>query len=260
MDDETQLAQASDMIQQQQHAHPRSAGPAKLAATIDRIMNRIDNIVPPTDEEIRAAAFDAQTKERARRASEWSRLVSRLGRRYAEADLDSFQAATQPQEIVKAKVAEYIEHVEDNVLAGRGVLLYGPPGTGKDHLATAIMRAAILDAGMTVTWTDGADFYGLVRDRIDSAQSEANLVYDFRAPDLLAMSDPIPPLGRVDSAYQLSMLFRIIDKRYRENKATLVTLNVADRAEAEQRLSPNIIDRLAHGALACHCNWPSYRR
>jgi DNA replication protein DnaC len=70
----------------------------------------------------------------------------------------------------------------------------------------------------------------------------------------------LPPLGSVNSGFQLSMLFRIIDRRYRDLKATVMTLNVATRAEAETRLSPNIVDRLAHGAMAIHCNWPSYRR
>jgi DNA replication protein DnaC len=78
-------------------------------------------------------------------------------------------------------------------------------------------------------------------------------------PNVLAISDPTPPLGEL-SDYQRSMLFRVVDRRYRDLRPTWVTINAADSAEAERKIAPNIIDRLAHGALVLRCNWPSYRR
>lgn len=261
-DDETILAQVNDSIKRRQAVLQSSADsePSRLICGIVQRLERIDSCQAPTADEVRAAQERAAERKTAERERRWRLLAARLGRRYAEAKFDSFIADSGPQRLVLEHARDYADKIAINLHEGRSVLLYGPPGTGKDHLATAIMRAAILDAGATVEWCDGADFYGAMRDGIDGRQSESLLLSRFREPALLAISDPVPPLGAVESSWQLSMLFRVVDRRYRDQKATLMTLNVATRTEAEQRLSPNIIDRLGHGALALNCNWSSFRR
>jgi DNA replication protein DnaC len=261
VDDQEILAQANDMIQQQRKAHPSSAGePKSIGATIARVMAKNDAIPAATPEELSERELREQARERDRRCGEWERTARRLGVRYMGCTIANFVADTGPQQIVLEKVRAYVSRICENIAEGRSVLLYGPPGTGKDHLATAIMRATAIGAGSKVEWTDGSDFYGAMRDNIDSHQSESSLLARFRDPDLLCISDPVPPRGSVESAFQLSQLFRVVDRRYRDFKATMMTLNVASRAEAEERLSPNVIDRLGHDALILHCNWPSFRK
>jgi DNA replication protein DnaC len=250
------------MIQQQQKAHPSSDGRTtrRIDETISRVLAKIDAIPEPTAAELAVLESRVNERELEKRRSEWGSLASDVGRRYADCTLDNFQADTGPQQLALEAVRGYVAQLGANVNAGRSALLLGPPGTGKDHLATAVMRSAVLDHGMTAMWTDGAEFYGGNRDNIDSAKSEAALLARYKTPTMLVLSDPVPPLGKVDSSFQLSMLFRVIDRRYRDMKPTIITLNVATKDEAERRLSPNIIDRLGHGALIVNCNWPSYRR
>lgn len=195
-----------------------------------------------------------------RRKSLLDTLNRKMGRRYAGCDLSNYQATTADQREALADVTRYVMRLHLHLETGSGALLYGPPGTGKDHFAAVIVRTAVMECGASVEWTDGSDFYGAIRDNIDGDKTEAAFLKRFTSPALLVMSDPLPPAGAIKSEFQLSMLFRVIDRRYRDMRATVMTLNVANRSEAEQRLSPNIVDRLAHGAMAIHCNWPSYRR
>lgn len=258
------------MIQQQRRAHPALGGTTEAAKPIRKtIADRLAELAampvepPPTPEQL-AWEADRRRREtieqaRVQRQAAWNDLLRRVGARYRGCTLENYQADTGPQQLALENARAYVARIDENVKQGRGALMFGPPGTGKDHLAVAIMRAAV-DCGAKVEWTDGSDFYGSVRDNIDGDKTEAAFLKRFTSPDMLVISDPLPPVGAVNSGFQLSMLFRIIDRRYRDLKATVMTLNVATRKEAEDRLSPNIVDRLAHGAMAIHCNWPSYRR
>lgn len=55
-------------------------------------------------------------------------------------------------------------------------------------------------------------------------------------------------------------LYRIIDGRYRQQKPTWFTVNVASAAEGEQQISGPVFDRMRDNAVAVFCNWPSYRQ
>lgn len=258
------------MIRQQQRALRASGGMTDAAQPARKtIAQRVAELATmpiepkPTQEELERDAErrrrETVEQSRIKRQASWNSLLERVGRRYRGCTLENYQADTGPQQLALENVRAYITRIDENVKQGRGALMFGPPGTGKDHLAVAIMRSAV-DSGAKVEWTDGSDFYGAVRDNIDGEKTEAAFLKRFTSPDMLVVSDPLPPVGAVNSGFQLSMLFRIIDRRYRDMRATVMTLNVANRSEAEQRLSPNIVDRLAHGAMAIHCNWPSYRR
>lgn len=183
----------------------------------------------------------------------------RVGRRYADCSISNFEAvAGSAQQAALTQVIEYIESIRDNIRGGVNLLLMGPPGTGKDHLMAAAASHAIVD-GAKLEWTDGAELFGAFRDLIAKNEPEESAIRRWTDPHVLAISDPVPPLGTVTD-HQRAMLFRIIDRRYRDMKATWLTLNVASRDEAGDRLAPNIVDRLGHGAVVVRCNWASYRR
>lgn len=259
MDDATILAQANSSIAAQQACQPAFDRPQSAAKSIAERLATL-----PDETEARRREAEQEQREQlqaiAERKNLRDRLLVKIGARYRSCSLDTFTCLCEAQSGALARVRDYCDSILTNISTGRGALFYGPPGTGKDHLAVAIMLAALDSTSASVEWVDGAEFYGGVRDNIDGDKSEASFVKRFTTPGLLVLSDPLPPLGAIKSEFQLSMLFRVIDRRYRDLKATVVTLNVATREEAEKRLSPNIVDRLAHGAMAIHCNWPSYRR
>jgi len=171
--------------------------------------------------------------------------------------LGNYQIDFPQQQSVVDLVQQYLIALPDLAKKGKSVLFFGPPGTGKDHLLVAMMKAAVM-GGVDLHWDDGAEMFGKFRDNMRGSESETTMLDRYTRPTILAISDPSPPFGGLTS-YQASMFFRIVDRRYRDMKPTWITINVADRAEAEERIGASIVDRLGHDALALPCNWPSFR-
>lgn len=216
----------------------------------------------------RTSTGDAAKSESARKGVMDAGMVNsqelkrELGSRYAGCTLDGFifsgeSADRQKQERVVAQLTAYRDTFQKRVTEGSGVFLFGPAGCGKDHLLAALMLDAVR-VGYSVKWFNGMDVYGEFRDRMDSETSEKRMIGNMAKPDILALSDPIPPKGDVTD-FQRSQLFRVIDRRYRDCKPTWITANVSSREEADQRFGVQLVDRLTDGALCLPCNWPSYR-
>lgn len=214
-----------------------------------------------SEEEI---ARQEQLRETSRRADEAHELISLIGKRYESCTVASFEVGG-PEPVAKAK-REAVERLKafgkslrEQVDAGANLFIYGPPGTGKDHLMVALMLHAVRGFGFRVRWCNGQTLFGDFRDNIDRDVSERALLTKYTYPEILAISDPVPPKGEI-SSYASGMLYRIIDERYRRQKPTWVTVNVSKSEDAVRELTGPIYDRLIDGALTVFCNWPSYRQ
>lgn len=206
---------------------------------------------------------DPVEKARKEGWEKWVRLRERLGKRYAECKLSTFQLYEDPkgrerQARVIDSLRAYGENMPEHIGNGKGIVLFGPAGTGKDHLLAAMMaRACWLN--FDVAWRNGMDLYAERRDAISAERLERDLIQDLTIPDVLSISDPLPPSGNLTEG-QIEFLFRVVDARYRQCRPTWVTANFARGDEAESRIGKQIVDRLRDGALALHCNWDSFRK
>ena len=231
------------------------ADPSQLLKAIgERILSR--PCLPPHE----ANEPDAQHLRAERAERRWRALIRAIGLRYESCRLENFELSGEfpAQEAAVAQLRRLAGSVREHVKAGGNMILYGPPGTGKDHLLVAILRAAVF-ADLSVDWTNGQDLFGELRDRIDSDTPEERSVRRYCQADVLAISDPVPPKGQA-SGYSTTMLYRIVDRRYRELRSTWITVNVSDATEAARELSGPVFDRLSDNCVAVFCNWPSYRR
>lgn len=188
-------------------------------------------------------------------------LLSRVGRRYSAATFKAYKTDQPGQKEAVAALKDYAKSWPNRESHGCGIVLYGPRGTGKDHLLVATAGYILTSHAPTTEWIDGQELFSLMRDQIGSDVSEAATIRRWSNPDLLIISDPY---GQGENStiteFQQSTLWRIIDRRYREMKPTWVSMNAKDSAEMSRRLGPQLTDRLLHGALVVHCNWPSYRQ
>jgi DNA replication protein DnaC len=216
-----------------------------------------------------------ETKERV-----LNRFLECVGKRYESASFESYKITKPAQQKTVAKLQEYVREFSANMIDGKGVVLFGPSGTGKDHLLVASAREIIQEhlevhisttrgtygmdvcsePKLSIRWINGLDLYGELRAGMDDKKfNECDYVAELIRPTILILSDPIPPRGAL-TEYQAGMLFRIIDGRYRECRPTWATLNIKNTKEADERLTPQIVDRLRDGALAIYCDWESHRK
>lgn len=252
--------QLADFLANQRHA------PSILVNPFDELAQRIASKCVETPEQaaVREAneAQRALRQERARRQGELAKLIQSAGNRYADCTLANYRATAPKQREALKAVGEYIDLLRD-AWESTGLVLYGPVGTGKDHLAMAVARVAIDEIGKRAAWVNGQTWFGNNRDSIERGITEAAAINALATPDLLVLSDPLPPaMGKGDelTPYQASMLYRLIDARYSRGQITIVTLNVNDDDEADRRLGEATWDRINHGVWKIHCDWPTYRK
>ena len=181
-----------------------------------------------------------------------------MNQRYRDCSLDNFRCRNKFQQAVIDGLREYATDIPTRYKLGEGLVLFGTVGTGKDHLATAMLRTAC-DVGLTVGWINGQDWFGRLRDRMDTGEQEADEMRRLTLPQVLLVSDPLPPVGSL-TQYQVTMLYRLVDERYNASKLTFTTLNVGDDEEADKAIGATTWDRLCHGAWKIHCSWASYRQ
>lgn len=206
------------------------------------------------------AHYRRQAEERER-----NEFYNSFGVRYAGCRLDNFQVTSPEQQKVVDALRGYVLTFDERQKLGQGIVLFGPPGTGKDHLAVAICKA-VYDRCKDwrgrefIRFVTGLDLYRMIRDTMGSrTATEWEVIQPYVDASLLLLSDPLPPRGALTD-WQAGVLLNIIDSRYRDLKPTIVTLNIVNGTEGDERMGSQTLDRLKDGAVCYYCNWPSHRK
>lgn len=143
-----------------------------------------------------------------------------LPKKYWAASLDRI-----PDELpYKSAVCRYVEHLDELVTQGRGLLLWGPNRKGKTAIGAIVLKEAVR-RGYDSHFVRAADYVDGVFQRmmVDEEMSLAEAVRDTK---LLILDDLGKEIAGKSGATE-GMIDNLLRARESENKATIVTTNIA---------------------------------
>jgi DNA replication protein DnaC len=179
----------------------------------------------------------AQRVSRARARS----LSGAIPRKYRGVSFDR-PPVTQIAPAITAAVKRYVNRIDDQLDAGRGLWFHGSVGTGKTTLAMLVSRHAI-EAGRSVAIYSLPRLLADIRKTVnddDRSRSYVDLIDRLGAVDLLHIDD----VGaEKTSAWVLEQLYAIVNARYEDERSIVITTNLERDALAEQ-INERTVSRL----------------
>jgi DNA replication protein DnaC len=170
-------------------------------------------------------------------------VAGRLPRRFREVSFDRepIVSIERRNAALIREVRTYVRAVGERLDEGRGIWFTGTVGTGKTTLAMLVSKAA-MDADRTVAIYSLPRLLALLRESFnDGAQYSLNELIDrLSSVDLLHIDD----VGAEQSSpWVLEQLYSIVNTRYEDGKALLLTTNLDHEALTEQ-IGPRTVSRI----------------
>jgi DNA replication protein DnaC len=179
----------------------------------------------------RARACTCRPQRLARKRA--AAVAGRLPKRFREVSFDREPVVsierTNPD--VLREVRAYVRGVEERLAEGRGIWFVGDVGTGKTTLAMLISKAA-MEADRTVAIYSLPRLLTMLRETFadDARYSLSDLMDRLCAVDLLHIDD----VGAEQTSdWVLEQLYTIVNTRYEDGRALVLTTNLVGTDDAE---------------------------
>jgi DNA replication protein DnaC len=167
-------------------------------------------------------------------------VAGRLPRRFREVSFDREPILSMNDALIR-EVRTYVRSIGERLDEGRGIWFTGKVGSGKTTLAMLVSKSA-MEADRTVAIYSLPRLLGLLRDSYgdDARYSLTELIDRLCAVDLLHIDD----VGAEQSSpWVLEQLYTIVNTRYEDGKAMLLTTNL-DQEELAAQIGARTVSRL----------------
>ncbi|MBI3896022.1 MAG: ATP-binding protein [Acidobacteria bacterium] len=168
---------------------------------------------------------------------DWWLDRAHIPRRYRQCDFEDFYNPNNNPSLQMALVKSR-GFAEQYPLVKAGLLFLGNPGVGKTHLAVAILKKLMIQKGMECLFCSFQELLQQIRDSYNpvSLSTEYQVLHPVLETELVVIDD----LGanRV-SDWVEDTVTHILNYRYNQKKATLLTSNLPDDPEEVKERGPS---------------------
>ena len=157
-------------------------------------------------------------------------------------DREPIVSIARTNHAVIREVRTYVHAIDDRLDKGEGIWFMGDVGTGKTTLAMLVSKAA-MEADRTVAIYSLPRLLGLLRDSYDDDAefSLTELIDRLCSVDLLHIDD----VGAEQtSPWVLEQLYTIVNTRYEDGRAMVLTTNL-DKEALEKQIGERTVSRLS---------------
>ena len=169
-------------------------------------------------------------------------VASVLPRKFQGVSFDRPPVSTEIEPMVVQVVRSWVDDLEANLAAGRGLWLMGDTGTGKTTLAMLVSKAALEDSRSVAIYSL-PKLLARIRQTYDAEPGGDSYLTFFErltSVDLLHIDD----LGAEKrSDWVLEQLYALVNERYEAQRSMLVTTNL-DQRELEEQIGSRTVSRL----------------
>ncbi len=193
-------------------------------------------------DEARDVAYDCPCRAQRIARARSRGLSSVLPRRYRGVSFERPPVSTEIDAVVIRAVRDYVQTIDAELDAGRGLWFMGPVGTGKTTLAMLVAKYA-LQAGRSVAIYSLPRLLAEIRETYesDAQRTYTELVARLEAVDLLQIDD----LGAErTSPWVLEQLYSLVNARYETRRAIVITTNLVDPEALCEQVGARTASRL----------------
>lgn len=229
-------------------------------ATVTHVLSHTFRSPCPGCKQAQLAKSAALAVERQRHELAWKLGDALIPKRFKDKTFEAYQATNPGQAKAKARCELYATEFEQNLEAGRCMILVGNPGTGKTHLGVSIAQAVMASTGHTAAYRTLGGILQSIRATFDgsSGQTEGSILDALIKPTLLVL-DEVGASREAPSDFELSRLFSIINGRYEKMLPTIVISNLGVK-ELPAAMGERSADRLREGGvIVLPFTWESQR-